>query len=118
MRVEEISSWVEDARKAFASATDLDSLKVARLSHAGDKSPIALASRGLGALSPEDKASFGKIIGDAKAAIAEALAQATATLEAERDRKVLLEEVVDITLPVNRSHRGGLHPISIIKVLQ
>jgi len=27
----------------------------------------------------------------------------------------LLEEVVDITLPVNRSHRGGLHPISIIK---
>jgi phenylalanyl-tRNA synthetase alpha chain len=48
MRVEEISSWVEDARKAFASASDLDSLKVARLAHAGDKSPIALASRGLG----------------------------------------------------------------------
>ena len=115
MRVEEISTWVEDARKAFASATDLDSLKVARLAHAGDKSPIALASRGLGALSPEDKASFGKVIGDAKAAIAQALAEATAVLEAERDRKVLLEEVVDITLPVNRSHRGGLHPISIIK---
>jgi phenylalanyl-tRNA synthetase alpha chain len=48
MRVEEISTWVEDARKAFASASDLDSLKAARLAHAGDKSPIALASRGLG----------------------------------------------------------------------
>jgi phenylalanyl-tRNA synthetase alpha subunit len=112
MRVEEISTWVQDARKAFASATDLDSLKTARLAHAGDKSPIALASRGLGALSPEDKASFGKIIGEAKAEIAQALAEATAVLEAERDRKVLLEEVVDITLPVNRSHRGGLHPIT------
>jgi phenylalanyl-tRNA synthetase alpha subunit len=87
MRVEEISTWVEDARKAFASASDLDSLKAARLAHAGDKSPIALASRGLGSLSPEDKASFGKLIGDAKAAIADALAQATAILEAERDRK-------------------------------
>ena len=115
MRVEEISTWVQDARKAFASATDLDSLKAARLAHAGDKSPIALASRGLGVLSPEDKASFGKVIGEAKAEIAQALAAATAVLEAERDRKVLLEEVVDITLPVNRSHRGGLHPISIIK---
>ena len=115
MRVEEISTWVQDARKAFASATDLDSLKTARLAHAGDKSPIALASRGLGALSPEDKASFGKVIGEAKAEIAQALADATAVLEAERDRKVLLEEVVDITLPVNRSHRGGLHPITIIK---
>ena len=46
MRVEEISTWVEDARKAFTSAVDLDSLKLARLAHAGDKSPIALASRG------------------------------------------------------------------------
>ena len=36
MRVEEISTWVEDARKAFASASDLDSLKSARLAHAGD----------------------------------------------------------------------------------
>jgi phenylalanyl-tRNA synthetase alpha chain len=60
MRVEEISTWVEDARKAFASATDLDSLKAARLAHAGDKSPIALASRALGSLSPEDKACFWK----------------------------------------------------------
>ena len=71
MRVEEISTWVEDARMAFTSAVDLDSLKLARLAHAGDKSPIALASRGLGALAPEEKASLGKLIGDAKSAIAQ-----------------------------------------------
>ena len=72
MRQEEVSGWVNAARSAFATAKDLDSLKVARLAHAGDKSPIALASRGLGALSPEEKASFGKIIGEAKAEIAQA----------------------------------------------
>ncbi|MTH91864.1 MAG: phenylalanine--tRNA ligase subunit alpha, partial [Actinobacteria bacterium] len=115
MQASEITTWVDDARAAFLKATDLDSLKTARLAHSGDKSPIALASRGLGALSAEDKASFGKLIGEAKAAVADALAVATNLLEAERDRKVLLEEVVDITLPVNRAHRGGLHPISIIK---
>ena len=115
MRQEDVSQWVKDAQVAFGAATDLDSLKAARLAHAGDKAPISLASRGLGSLSPDEKASFGKIIGDAKAAIAQALATATEKLEAERDKKVLLEEVVDITLPVNRRHRGGLHPISIIK---
>ena len=68
-----------------------------------------------GSLAPDEKASAGKLIGDAKASINSDLAKATARLEAERDAKVLAEEVVDITLPVQRAHRGGLHPISIIK---
>ncbi len=111
----EIEKWVSDAAKAFATAGDLDSLKSARLAHLGDKAPISLASRGLGSLAPEEKASAGKLIGEAKAAISASLDKATQKLEAERDAKVLLEEVVDITLPVNRAHRGGLHPITIIK---
>jgi phenylalanyl-tRNA synthetase alpha chain len=115
MNPKEVQGWVADAAAAFKAATDLDSLKVARLSHVGDKAAISLASRALGSLSPEDKASHGKLIGEAKAEIAQLLAQATSRLEAERDSRVLLEEVVDITLPVQRMHRGGLHPISIIK---
>jgi phenylalanyl-tRNA synthetase alpha chain len=115
MNPAEINSWISDAKKAFAVASDLEALKEARILHTGDKSPIALASRGLGALSPEQKASAGKAIGDAKAAIASVLEEATSKLEAIRDEKVLREEVVDITLPLRRSHKGGLHPITIIK---
>lgn len=115
MREKEVAGWVSDAQNAFMAAQDLDQLKVARLAHAGDKSPVALASRGLGAMTPDEKSSFGKIIGDAKTAIASALANATATLEAARDSKILLDEIVDVTLPANRSHKGGLHPITIMK---
>jgi len=115
MRESEINTWVSDAQLAFAAASDLDSLKIARLAHSGDKSPIALASRSLGSLLPADKVNFGKLIGDAKTVIAQALSEATTELETQRDRKVLLEEVLDVTLPSNRSHRGGLHPISIMK---
>ncbi len=111
----EVAQWVDQARSAFAAAQDLDSLKDARLAHAGDKSPIALASRSLGSLPADQKASVGKIIGEAKAAIAAALDEATAKLEREQDERVLRDEVVDITLPVSRSHKGGLHPITIIK---
>ena len=115
MDSKEVAVWVKDAQAAFLSASDLDELKSARLAHMGDKAPISLASRSLGSLSPDEKASFGKIIGDAKAHIATALESATKKLENIRDQKVLLEEVVDITLPASRMHRGGLHPISIIK---
>jgi len=111
----EVSAWVSAAEKAFASATDLDSLKEARLAHLGDKSPIALASRGLGALPVDQKASLGKIIGEGKAAITAALEKETVKLENEQNERVLRDEVVDITLPVSRAHKGGLHPITIIK---
>ena len=115
MNQAEVSQWVEEATKAFAAASDLDALKEARLAHAGDKSPIALASRSLGSLPADQKASVGKIIGEAKAAIASALEAATQLLEREQDERVLRDEVVDITLPASRAHKGGLHPITIIK---
>ena len=115
MNPADIKRWIAAAEAAFTSSKDLDELKIARLAHLGDKAEISLASRSLGSLPAEEKASAGKIIGEGKAAITEALQRATLKLEAERDAKVLLEEVVDITLPVDRAHRGGLHPISIIK---
>jgi phenylalanyl-tRNA synthetase alpha chain len=115
MNPADIKRWIAAAEAAFTSAKDLDELKIARLAHLGDKAEISLASRSLGSLPAEEKASAGKIIGEGKAAITESLQRATAKLEADRDAKVLLEEVVDITLPVDRAHRGGLHPISIIK---
>ena len=111
----EVSSWVKAAEKAFTAATNLDSLKEARLAHLGDKSPIAQASRSLGTLPADQKASVGKIIGEGKAAIAAALESAATALENEQNERVLRDEVVDITLPVSRSHKGGLHPITIIK---
>jgi len=111
----EVSAWVHAAEKAFAAATNLDSLKEARLAHLGDKSPIAIASRGLGSLPADQKAAVGKIIGEGKAAIAAALEKETVKLENEQNERVLRDEVVDITLPVSRAHKGGLHPITIIK---
>ena len=49
MNPQEINDWVSAAKSAFAAAGDLDELKAARLAHTGDKAPISLASRGLGA---------------------------------------------------------------------
>ena len=115
MNLADINQWVADAKSAFAVAADLDQLKAARLAHAGDKSPISGASRALGSVPADQKAELGKVIGAARSEIAAALEARTAELEILRDQKVLLEEVVDITLPALREHIGGLHPLTIIK---
>ena len=115
MNTAEVNQWVADAKSAFAAAADLDQLKAARLAHAGDKSPISGASRALGSVPADQKAELGKVIGAARGEITAALDARTQELEILRDQKVLLEEVVDITLPSIREHLGGLHPLTIIK---
>ena len=41
MTPKEVQGWVAAAAAAFKAATDLDSLKIARLAHVGDKAPIS-----------------------------------------------------------------------------
>ncbi|MEY4444240.1 MAG: hypothetical protein RL301_319 [Actinomycetota bacterium] len=111
----EIASWVADAKSAFKASKNLDDLKNSKILHLGDKSPISLASRSLATVPAEQKAELGKLVGGAKAEITAEFEKRLTELEIERDNKVLLEEVVDVTLPARTNHRGGLHPITVIK---
>jgi phenylalanyl-tRNA synthetase alpha chain len=111
---EEIARFVSEATAAIAEAKDLDALKQVRLDHAGDRSPIALANREIGALPPPARAEAGKRVGAARGRINAAVAARQVELEAERDARVLVEETVDVTLPVGRTPRGARHPLETI----
>ena len=110
-----IAAAEKEALSAIASASDLDSLKAVKSAHVAEKSPIAKLNQSLGKLEAADRAEFGKILGLAKASINEAFATKQIELEIARDQKVLLEEVVDVTLPPRIDHIGGLHPLTVIK---
>ena len=45
-----LSAAADNAVAAFAAASDLDALTIAKASHIGNKAPIALAQRALGTL--------------------------------------------------------------------
>jgi phenylalanyl-tRNA synthetase alpha chain len=109
-----ISSMVESALAAIATATTLAELKDVRLAHTGDRSPIALANREIGALPPAAKADAGKRVGEARGTVRLALEQRTAELETERDARVLVEEAVDVTLPTDRQPLGARHPLTTL----
>ncbi len=112
---DEVTRMRDEALTAIAAAGDLDELKEVRLAHAGDRSPLALANREIGALPPAGRADAGKRVGAARRAVQETLENRRAELEAERDQRVLAEEAVDVTLPWNRAPRGARHPLTTLQ---
>jgi len=111
---EQITGLREAALTAIAAAGDLDELKAARLAHAGDRSPLALANAEIGALPPQARAEAGKRVGAARRDVGEALAARQLVLEAERDQRALVEEAADVTLPWDRVAAGARHPVTTI----
>jgi phenylalanyl-tRNA synthetase alpha chain len=109
-----VQAAVDAAVAAFAAARDLAELKSARLAHAGDRSPLALANRAIGSLQSGDRAAAGGRVGGARRRVGDALAARQRELEADRDARVLRAEAVDVTLPTARAESGARHPISAV----
>src|SRR6266536_2189238 len=114
LAAKEVQRMLDDALAAIAGAASLDELKAARLAHAGDRAPIAEANAEIGALPPAARADAGRRVGAARAAIKAALAGRQEELEAERDRRALAEEAVDVTLPWDRVPPGARHPVTTV----
>jgi phenylalanyl-tRNA synthetase alpha chain len=108
----EVDRMRADALAAVAAAGDLAALKQARHDHAGDRSPLALANREIGALPPQARKDAGMRVGQARAAVGQAFAARQQVLEAEAEERMLAEETVDVTLPWDRVSRGARHPIT------
>lgn len=114
LNAEAVDAMVEAALADIAAAADLDALKAAKIAHSGDRAPLALANREIGALPPAAKAEAGKRVGGARAQVKKALEEREEILVRERDEQVLRAEAVDVTLPVRRTPLGGRHPLTTL----
>src|ERR687890_346436 len=84
LKADQVEEMREAALAAVAPATDLDALKQVRLDHAGDRSPLALANREIGALPPQARKEAGQRIGQARGAVSRALAERQSALGGEQ----------------------------------
>jgi len=114
LKEDEVDAMREAALAAIAAAADLEELKRARIEHTGERSPLALANREIGALPPQARKEAGMRVGKARGAVNQALAARQAQLEAEHEERMLVEETVDVTLPWDREPRGARHPITTL----
>jgi phenylalanyl-tRNA synthetase alpha chain len=115
LHADEVERMRDEALAAIAAADSLDALKQARLDHAGDRSPIALANREIGALPPQARKEAGQRVGQARGAINQALAARTAEVEAVEEERALASESVDVTLPWDVRPVGARHPLTTIQ---
>ena len=102
LRADEVERMRDEALAAIAAADTVEALKQARLDHAGDRSPLALANREIGALPPQARKEAGQRVGQARGAVNDALAARTAEVEAAEEERMLAAERVDVTLPCGR----------------
>jgi len=108
----EVEAARDAAIAAIDAASDLDQLKQVRLDHAGDRSPLALANREIGALPPQARKEAGARVGQARGAVNQALAARQVVLEEEHEARILVDEAVDVTLPTDRQPKGARHPLT------
>lgn len=96
-------------------AKDFDSLKEVRLSFFGEKGIMSIANRQMRDLQNQHKGPVGKLMGQARAVLTEAIEARTAELEAEREARILAEEAVDVSAASPRRSLGGRHPIALMQ---
>jgi phenylalanyl-tRNA synthetase alpha chain len=110
----QIEQELAKALSAISLAADLDALKQIKIDFVGDKSPLAKANQALGSLEATQRAEFGKLIGQARASVNSAFELKSNDLSDKRDLVALQTEKVDVSLPVRRVLKGGLHPLTIL----
>jgi phenylalanyl-tRNA synthetase alpha chain len=86
---ENVAAAVGAAEAALAGAADLDQLHDAFLAHVGDRSPLALANREIGALPPAARSEAGQRVNRARGAIRATYQARLEQLESARDARAL-----------------------------
>ena len=114
LHADEVERMRDEALAAIAEAEDVAALKQVRIDHAGDRSPLALANREIGALPPQARKEAGQRVSAARRAVTEALGERSELLEAHEQERALVAETVDVTLPFDKVPDGARHPVSLL----
>jgi phenylalanyl-tRNA synthetase alpha chain len=101
-----------DLEARITAANDEASLEALRVDALGKSGSISALMKNLGAMSPDERKTFGAALNVLKDKITEAIVTKKAAMaEVALDRQ-LQSEAVDVTLPPVRPRLGTIHPVS------
>ena len=112
---ETVGAAVDAALAAIAAASSTADLKAARAAHAGEGSPLAQLNAQLRNVPNERKAEFGKLVGQARGRVTQALAAREEELAAAETAARLEAERIDITALPARARVGARHPLTLLQ---
>jgi phenylalanyl-tRNA synthetase alpha chain len=100
---------LDDALATIDAAADHRALQEVRVAYLGKKGLVTERLKALGALEPEARRIAGRELNELKRALEAAFEARERALDADRVRRALEEERVDVTLPGARSGAGAHH---------
>ena len=112
-RTPDLAALVAEARAALASASSPQELAVARSRYLGRKGSVSQQLRGIGGLSPDERARVGQAVNRAKQEIEDFSAERQTALERSAADESL-GQALDVTLPGTGPPPGHLHPLTHI----
>jgi phenylalanyl-tRNA synthetase alpha chain len=113
---ENLSKLREDFLQDLNSVSGAGDLNALRDKYLGRKSGlIAAEKKRVGALSPEERASFGQQVNQLSAEVEAEIARIGDRFAADAEALALERDRIDITLPGTRPRRGHLHPITLVR---
>jgi phenylalanyl-tRNA synthetase alpha chain len=112
---ESVAAAVDAALAAIEEANDSAALKSARSSHAGEGSVLSRLNATLRDVPKDQKAAAGKLMGQARGRVAQALAERETQIVAREEEARLEAESVDVTALPTRARSGARHPLSLLQ---
>jgi phenylalanyl-tRNA synthetase alpha chain len=110
--MENLDSLRSELMTAVADAPDPAGLESVRVAALGKKGRITAMMKGLGSMAPEERREAGAGLNALKDEVAAAIeARKEDLADAQLDAR-LLDEKIDVTLPVRTQAQGRIHPIS------
>jgi phenylalanyl-tRNA synthetase alpha chain len=114
--VANLDSLTSTALAEIASCVDLSALEAIRVAVLGKKGTLTEELKSLGKLPPAARPAAGALINVAKEKVAAALDSRKAELAAAAVATRLASETLDVTLPGRGEPRGGLHPVTKVRL--
>ena len=115
MEQQQIKTLREQVEEALANVRSKEELADFWQRFLSKKGSIPGLMKGLGAVAPEERPTFGKMVNEFKEQVSRRYEEMAAKLEAAELEARNRAEAVDITLPAVKRETGGLHPITVTK---
>jgi phenylalanyl-tRNA synthetase alpha chain len=109
----DLENLIEQATGMVSESTSLEQLEAVRVELLGKKGRLTAVLKSVGNLPKEEKPAAGQAVNQAKMAVQALIDERRLTLDNAVLAQKLASDALDITLPANGQHAGGLHPITL-----
>jgi len=110
--MEDYRTLEDRARERIGAAVGLAALEDLRVEYLGKQGSVSLLLKTLGAMAPDERQEKGPKIQALRQAVADALAERKAAMEAAELDTRLAAETLDLSLPALDAPKGSVHPVS------